>query len=293
MSPSPATPISPKTGRPLPTPESAREIALSHAHYLQIRKTIELSILTSLEELVDYPHATSTPLDLKCHLRYFQPSDFDSLMEEREICGKCGYPLCGNPRRRLPGDKQSKYVLVDKGKKSMRFVEATKLERFCGDECAKRGYWIRVQLSQEPAWTRNEVTEGAEVDEKGEVFGLDLLGERWKEQPDEVGKILLLEEAKREREVLKWNNTKEHELKKLARELHEVGINFDLQGPGNAGDPTVGVGIHEREMGEGAAIAPELTLTDENGDRALVIEGYTPKLAPTYIRRVGMEEMGG
>lgn len=272
--PSPQT-ASPQTGRRVPT-EAARQIALSHAHSLQIRKAIEQSIFGSVEALVDYPDPTSTTLDFKCHLRFFQPSDFDSVMEEREICGKCCYPLCDKPRKRLPAKVQSKYVLVDKGKESMRFVEARKLQRFCGDKCARRGLWIRVQLSKEPAWTREGVTEGVEVDEKGVVSGLDLLGERWRGLPAEIEKISLLEETKLEMETPKWTNTKEEDLKKLAEELHEVGISL-TSGEPLKGEAPVPVNIQERKADEGAAKAPDPISTGESDDRLLAIEGYTPR----------------
>ncbi|KAG0640620.1 Rtr1/RPAP2 family-domain-containing protein [Tuber brumale] len=274
--------------KPLPTPEEARAIALSHAHSIQIRKVIELSILTSLEQLVDFPLPDSTSTDLKCHLRYFQSSDFDSLMEERGICDKCSYPLCPNPRKRLAGGGKSAYALVDKGKKTMRFVEKEKLEQFCSDICARQGLWLRVQLSTEPAWTRAEIISDVQVDEKGTVSGLDLTGEKWR---GGLGaEILLLEEAEEQRRQAKWNNTKEADIEKLAEELMEVGINLDKETRGLKQSDSLFVDIKERENEGGTAKPPELILTDENGDRARAIEGYTPKIGPVYTRKISREE---
>ena len=53
-------------------------------------------------------------------------------------------PTMSNPRKRLDGGRKSTYALVDKGKKTMRFVEKEKLERFCSDICAGQGLWLRV-----------------------------------------------------------------------------------------------------------------------------------------------------
>ncbi|KAG0130176.1 hypothetical protein HOY82DRAFT_563063 [Tuber indicum] len=274
--------------KPLPTPEEAQAIALSHAHSIQIRKVLELSILASIEQLVDFPLPDSTSTDLKCHLRYFQPSDFDSLMEERGICDKCSNPLCPKPRKRLAGGGKSTYALVDKGKKTMRFVEKEKLERFCSDICARQGLWLRVQLNTEPAWTRAEIIGDVQVDEKGAVSGLDLTGEKWRGGLGAA--ILLLEEAEEQRWQEKWNNTKEADIEKLAEELMEVGISLDGETRGMKQSDSLSVEIKERESEGGMAELPELILTDENGDRARAIEGYTPKIGPVYTRKISREK---
>ncbi|RPB03773.1 hypothetical protein L873DRAFT_1668596 [Choiromyces venosus 120613-1] len=273
--------------KPLPTPEEARAIALSHAHSIQIRKVLELSILTSLEQLADFPLLESTSIDLKCHLRYFQPSDFDSLMEERGICDKCSYPLCPNPRKRLAGGGKSTYALIDKGKETMRFVEKEKLERFCSDVCAQRGLWLRVQLNTEPAWTRAEIINDAQVDDKGAVSGLDLTGEKWRAGLGNT--ILLLEEAEEQRRQAKWNNTKEADIEKLAEELMEVGISLDRQTRQLKQSDSLSVDVKERKDEGDTVKPPELILTDENGDKAGTIEGYTPKIGPVYTRKISKE----
>ncbi|PWW74306.1 hypothetical protein C7212DRAFT_365309 [Tuber magnatum] len=276
--------------KPLPTPEEARAIALSHAHSIQIRKVLELSILTSLEQLVDFPLPDSTSTDLKCHLRYFRPSDFDSLIEERGICDKCSYPLCPNPPKRLAGGGKSTYALVNKGKKTMRFVEKEKLERFCSDICARQGLWLRVQLNTEPAWTRAEIIRDVQVDSRGAVLGLDLTGEKWRGGFGTT--ILLLEEAEEQRRQAKWNNTKEADIEKLAEELMEVGISLDKETRGLKQSDSLSVDIKERKNEAGMVKPPELILTDENGDRARSIEGYTPKIGPVYARKISTEKGG-
>ena len=75
-------------------------IALHHATRIQHQKDTQALILLNIETLVDYP--TGSPLDTSDTSTFislvhpFQPSDFDSLVEERRIDGKCGYALCPN-----------------------------------------------------------------------------------------------------------------------------------------------------------------------------------------------------
>ena len=208
-------------------------------------------------------------------------SDFDSLMQERGICGKCSYPLCPNPRKRLDGGGKSTYALVDKGQKTMRFVEKEKLERFCSDICARQRLWLRVQLNTEPAWTRAEIINDAQVDDKGAVSGLDLAGEKWR---GGVGaRILLLEEVEEKRRQAKWNNTKEADIERLAEELMEIGISLDKETRQLKQSDPLSVDVKERKNDGSTPKPPELILTDEQGDRARVIEGYTLKIGPVYV----------
>jgi len=168
----------------------------------------------------------------------------------------------------------------------MKFVEKKKLERFCSDICARQGLWLRVQLSTEPAWTRAEIINDAQVDDKGAVSGLDLTGEKW---CGGVGtRILLLEEAEEQRRQAKWNNMKEADIERLAEELLEVGISLDNETRELKQNDPLSVDIKERKNEGGTAKPPELVLTDENGDRARAIEGYTPKIGPVYTQKISM-----
>lgn len=148
-----------------------REIALYHAHLIQQRKDLELEIITSIEALIDFPtspspqYTASSPSQadakvFKAHLLTFQPSDYDSLIEERNIDKKCGYALCPNPR---PVDNGGVYRILNKtGKaKDFRIVPKEELEKWCSDECAKRALYVRVQLDECPAWERSVL--GGEV----------------------------------------------------------------------------------------------------------------------------------
>lgn len=149
-----------------------REVALYHANLIQHRKDIELEILFSTETLIDYPLATA-PFDasnpssadaqqFKVLLRPFQPSDYDALILERNINNKCGYTLCSNNRK--TDGAGGKFRLIGKhGKaKDFKVVEKAEVEKWCSEACARRAIYVRVQLSESPAWERENY--GADVD---------------------------------------------------------------------------------------------------------------------------------
>ena len=141
-----------------------KETALYHAQLLQQRKDVENLILASIEALLEVPSSPAADPArprlqditlVKNSLKPFQPSDYDSLIEERNINKQCGYVLC--PRPKLQEDTKAKYrILHGKGggSDSMRFVERHTLERWCSDDCGKRALYLKVQLNEEPAWTR-------------------------------------------------------------------------------------------------------------------------------------------
>jgi hypothetical protein len=141
-----------------------REVALYHANLLQHRKDLEFEILLNTETLIDYPLA-SAPYNasnpsaadarrFKEYLRLFQPSDYDALILERNINEHCGYTLC--PNARVTDGAAGKYRLIGKyGKaKDFKVVEKAEVEKWCSEACAKRALYVRVQLSQSPAWER-------------------------------------------------------------------------------------------------------------------------------------------
>ncbi|MCJ1335520.1 hypothetical protein MMC09_000791 [Bachmanniomyces sp. S44760] len=157
----------PREPGPSPNPRSRedrnRELALYHAHLIQYRKDIESMILDSLELLIDSP--TSSPASasrpskedtaaVKINLELFQPSDYVSLIEERNINGKCGYVLC--PLLHRPDSKTGTFrVLRQKGKRDpISIVETGKMQHWCSMDCEKMAGYIGAQLNDEPAWTR-------------------------------------------------------------------------------------------------------------------------------------------
>lgn len=152
-----------------PSPGRSREsrnkdTALYHAHILQQRKDVEALILTSTEALLELPSSNDSDPARPCSqdvslvknlIQPFQPSDYDSLIEERNINKQCGYVFCPKPNRQ-ENTKARYRILHGKGRASdnVKVVERRTLERWCSDECGKRALYIKVQLSEEPAWTR-------------------------------------------------------------------------------------------------------------------------------------------
>ncbi|EGD94662.1 hypothetical protein TESG_02170 [Trichophyton tonsurans CBS 112818] len=90
----------------------------------------------------------------------FQPSDYDNLIQERNIDGSCGYTLCPKPRRKDNSKGGYRIVWGSKGSgpggrgKDMKVVQKEKLEMWCSEECAERAMYIKVQLSEKPASER-------------------------------------------------------------------------------------------------------------------------------------------
>lgn len=136
------------------------EIALYHANILENRKRVEKQVLNSIIDLLEFPTAAKadpkrpTPADAQkfCdRILPFQPSDYDSLIEERNIADKCGYALCPRPKGRAPSTARKQFIDTDHGPE---IVDRKVLEVWCSDDCARRGLYVKVQLSEEPAWLR-------------------------------------------------------------------------------------------------------------------------------------------
>lgn len=161
--PAPAAPSSKAKGKaPQPPKQDPRQIALQHARILQDRKDTEAQILSNVITLLDFPLTSSAPASCPdpsdAHaftslVRIFQPSDYDDLIVERNLDGdKCGYVLCGNRRRRYKG--AGTYKMVNKGRRDFDIVETRELEKWCGQGCARRALWVKVQLNETAAWER-------------------------------------------------------------------------------------------------------------------------------------------
>jgi len=163
--PSTTSPSRPSDPDPKTFEERTREIALYHAQLIQQRKDIELEILLSTETLIDYPlsrppaHSASSPspsdaLSFKTLLAPFTTSDYDALIEERNINEHCGYTLCPNDRVRERGGGTYRLLGMNGKAKDFRVVRKEELEKWCSEGCARRALYVRVQLSETPAWER-------------------------------------------------------------------------------------------------------------------------------------------
>lgn len=120
------------------------ETAIQHAHLIQEQKSILRKNLDHIEELSDYPaSATPTAVEVSAFLEYlisFQPSDYDALIEERHVNGRCGYALCANAPRKAVAKAP--------------WMKSKGVENWCSDDCAKKALYVKAQLSETPAWER-------------------------------------------------------------------------------------------------------------------------------------------
>ncbi|MCJ1267581.1 hypothetical protein MMC22_007466 [Lobaria immixta] len=256
-----------------------RETALYHANLLQQRKDVQNLIFESTETLLDFPSsAASDPaqplerdvVDVKNLLKSFQPSDYDSLIKERNIDKKCGYILC--PRANRLQDTDAKYRIFhakNNGAHSLNFVEKEELERWCSEECGKRALYIRVQLGDEPAWSR---------------------------APGSGGNFTLLDEGNQNRQRLNADD-------ELTQRFHNLHVEYDEErvvaalkdlalerGDGNASEGRsrlIEVDIHENER-QGDT-QPDPSYQVSNGLWSS-IEGYNPRLKGGKANRSGLED---
>ncbi|KAM5439255.1 putative protein-serine/threonine phosphatase [Microsporum ferrugineum] len=155
-------------GRGSPDPRHVA-VALHHARQIQSRKELELLILSHIETLMELPTTPNATVDSPSAedvstffsaISCFQPSDYDNLIQERNIDGSCGYTLCPKPRRKDNAKGGYRIVWGSKGSgpggrgKEMKVVQKEKLEMWCSEECAERAMYIKVQLSEKPASER-------------------------------------------------------------------------------------------------------------------------------------------
>lgn len=146
-----------------------RQIALHHATLLQQRKDTEATILNALEELIEFPTDPSSdadrpsPEDLKRFqelVALFQVSDYDSLIEERNCADKCGYVFCPDSLKRK--ESSGNYSRIVRGNRrwgsthdqSFQIVPSAKFEMWSEPFCAKAALYIKLQLTELPAWER-------------------------------------------------------------------------------------------------------------------------------------------
>ena len=122
------------------------DIAIKHALLIDHQRKTQDQVLSHIEILLDFPPSSRpTTQDAVQFLKLvaiFQPSNFDELVEERRIDRKCGYPLCANEPRGL----------------HLKASETWKLKKgaadWCSNDCMRKGFYIKAQLGEVPAWER-------------------------------------------------------------------------------------------------------------------------------------------
>lgn len=258
------TPLTPQTKE-----ERDRETALYHANLIQQRKNIEFRILESTEALLELPtkafasakpQLADNPSSSDVHffktaLQPFQPSDYDVLIQERNINRQCGYTLCPNPNR--TDDAKGGFRIMGAGRgptNKFKVVSKEELERWCSEECARRALYVRVQLSERPAWER-----GGSMTE---VSSIELLDEPKQAQVEDQ-----LMQAMGSMDIDKWEQ-KQQGNAELAMERGDRGR--------AAIDGLVDVQIYENEVTRPATDPQPDSLEGRMDNMHLSLEGYTP-----------------
>lgn len=242
-----------------------REIAMQHARVIQHRKALEAEILDSLILLSEYPlvrgrsysaaePAESDVADFKTHVRLFQPSDYDDLVEERNVNGLCGYTLCPRPPVSTGGGGEWK--LTGAGE----IVRRRDVEKWCSQACARRALYVKVQFNETAAWERAGDPE----------IRIDLLGE------DRVASEV-------DRAARQLANLQIEEQQRANRDAEALALERGDYPPGSAaaGKQKVEVTLQERETQ-----MPDIKNLKiaEDGDH-LLVEGHKARLGRDEVPR--------
>ncbi|KXS98916.1 hypothetical protein AC578_7454 [Pseudocercospora eumusae] len=218
-------------------------IALAHAYRIQQQKDAQAHILHSITLLIDLPAASAftsnEAITFVEHVRIFQPSDLDSLVEERRVDGRCGYTLCLNKPRIQTMGTSAEWKL----KKGM--------SDYCSNECAKKNLFIKTQLSEIPAWER-----APEQQPEIQLHADD-------RSPDDDAAV---RRANRAARVDAWRQKVADE-KELAAERGETTASFRPK-------QVMADGIVEKQPSKKPPRAPD---ADDIEHEARAIEGFTPR----------------
>lgn len=148
-----------------PHEQTLLEKAVKQAEILQrlkesgdIREPVPLEVFERLSQLPlirtsDLSAANPSPEDAQefiSAIETFVPSEYDDLIEERNILGNCGYALCPRPRRNYVGE----WKICPTG-----IARAADLNKWCSEKCARRALHIRVQLDN-PTYIRRRNLHG-------------------------------------------------------------------------------------------------------------------------------------
>lgn len=320
-----------------------REIAIKHAQIIHDRRALEdtvtdsIILLSKLPDIQSATTSTSEPAStssssppsasenttaaeaaaalFKSHIRLFQPSDYDALIEERNAQGRCGYALCSNPRRRLPPGTGA-FKILNFGRSDFAIVPRAEAERWCagggggsskgkGDgkgkgssggggtvTCARRAMYVRVQLLETAAWERAGI----------ESIAIELLEEveaerQHQQQQNNSNPINEDEdEARQERRRRQQQQQQDRErkdeaerLQKAARDARDLAMErgdatptTPKAPPGKKGQQkqrNIKVAIREKTVVVGPVREP--TLDAATGpDQHLLLDGYKTKFDP-------------
>jgi len=148
-----------------PHEQTLLEKAVKQAEILQrlkesgdIREPVPLEVFERLSQLPttrssDFSAANPSTEDARefiSAVETFIPSEYDDLIEERNILGSCGYALCPRPRRNYVGEWKIRPTGI---------ARTADLNKWCSEKCALRALHIRVQLDN-PTYIRRRDLHG-------------------------------------------------------------------------------------------------------------------------------------
>ncbi|OCL11148.1 hypothetical protein AOQ84DRAFT_199174 [Glonium stellatum] len=288
-----------KTSSPTNSPPSASrpqnerhlEIALHHANLIQEQKDVERDILKAAMTLIEFPSAPdanparpaqSDASQFTNLIVPFQPSDYDSLIEERNIADLCGYALCPRPPKRAP--LAGKLQFIDTKDRGVQIVNKKELEIWCSDDCARRALYVKVQLNEEPAWMRRGGI-GDKIDlliDNIEEHHHTVLPLRPKHQEHTTAMDNDLEELQKDidEEEEAWA-LRDEAMEELARERGDQNSSISKK-------DLIKSTIEEKILVK-APIAPSLE-NDTADPVHVTIEGYTPKIDTSKDQKPGEDK---
>ncbi|EMR69749.1 putative duf408 domain-containing protein [Eutypa lata UCREL1] len=310
---------SPSSGGAQKKPDP-REVAIQHARIIHDRRALEDSITDSIILLAKLP--TTLPTDssispsttttnantdtaaaaaaelFKTHIRLFQPSDYDALIEERNALGSCGYCLCPRPRKRFGpasgvGGGGGEYKILNWGRADFAIAPRAEVERWCSRGrawCARAAMYVKVQLSETAAWERagiesiriellEEVEDKKEDKEKEKGMGQQQVEHKDKSDTATAAATavitkelegLRLREREREREETDRRQ-------KAARDARDLALERGDTDEKEAAKRSVDVTIREKRVVTGVQ---EPTLAPGGDEDHLVLDGYKTKFDP-------------
>jgi hypothetical protein len=245
------------------------DIAVQHATVLEHRKRVEKQVLNNIIELMEFPTSPNadpqrpTPADAQMFREYilpFQPSDYDSLIEERNIADKCGYALCPRPKGRAPSTARKQFIDTDSGPE---IVDRKVLEVWCCDDCARRALYVKVQLNEEPAWLR----------QGGVAPPIELLIENTEEH-----RLALPLRPKKEAPEPTPNDPDEEDVA-AAWEAQQTALSeLAIERGEKPGQPTkANRALISENIKERIDSKPPVAPSKDSGDSHLAIEGHIPR----------------
>lgn len=247
------------------------QVAVHHANVLEERKRVEAEVLNSIMTLMDYPSAPDADPKrpsaadaqyFRDAMVSFQPSDYDALIEERNIGDRCGYALCPKPKQKARSTANKQFVNTENG---VQIVDRKVLEVWCSDDCARRALYVKVQLSEEPAWMR-----------QGGYGDIELMADNTEERPKALPLRLKQDVAKsapvkQEDDDIAdaWAAQKEA-MEDLARERGEKKGQVSKSNKSLVQDQ-----ITERTS---SAAPPQPPSHSQPSEHTMAIEGHVPKI---------------